>query len=296
MVMLVQSRWQAAARAKAANALVINYGILRKAIGIIALAWPVALFFGAWSSARAPGFVIYCSAGRRSAGTVCWQWPESLSGYYFTSVRNVFVGALCIIAVFLIVYQGYNLLDNVITNLAGIFALGVAFCPTANVNFHPYWVSVLHHVFSTLMMIFLALMALQFTRTATSEGQTLRAQLEHLWKELWHRPGPENAREAEQPTVPAGQEEHLKRQRKQQRNRVYRACSRLILLWIILAGVQNLIHALALHLFFFCEVAALWTFAVSWFVKGQVIFLKDTPKPAAPASPESPSAVIRVRW
>jgi len=228
---------------------------------------------------------------------VCWQWPQSLSGYYFTSSRNVLVGALCIIAVFLIVYQGYNLLDNMITNLADIFALGVALCPTANVNFHPHWVSYLHQVFSSLMMVFLALMALQFTRAATSEGQTLSAQLVHLWKELWRRHEPESASNEAQPVSSKNTEERLRRHRKRQRDSVYRICARLILLWVILAGAQNLIDAPALHLFFFFEVAALWTFAVSWFVKGQVIFLKDPPvQLSRPAFRQSQSDVVRVRW
>jgi hypothetical protein len=282
MVVQARSRWQEVQREKTANALVINYIYLRKAIGYIGFLFPVVLFAGAWSI---------------SNSVLSWQWPGSVSGYYFTSMRNVFVGALCVIAAFLIAYSGYNELDRWITNLAGIFALGVAFFPTANPKFHPVWVSYFHHIFSSLMLIFLALMALQFTRTKSSKGEDLRDQLLHLWKALLGRVPPttheergaekrfEELTKAEQTESQARQKVELqKRIRKWRRSRIYTYCARLILVWIAFALLQNLIHEPAWHLFFFCEVFALWTFAVSWFVKGQTL-MKDPPEPSSAAAP-----------
>jgi hypothetical protein len=285
MVIRVGSRWQEAQREKETNALIIRYVNLRKAIGYIAFLFPIILFIGAWSISKKSGF--------------SWQWPGSVSGYYYTSVRNVFVGTLCAIAVFLIAYSGYNELDRWITNLAGVFALGVAFFPTANSNFHPHWISYFHHIFSSLMLIFLALMALQFTRTKSSQGENLRDQLIHLRRALLGKV---------LPTVQEGQEvqEQLaelsrleppesnprqkvkleKRIQKWRRNRIYIYCAWLILLFIALALLQNLIHEPAWHLFFFCEVFALWTFSVSWFVKGQTL-MKDPPEPSGAAAPTS---------
>jgi len=49
------------------------------------------------------------------------ELPESVSGYYYTGMRNVFVGALCVLGVFLMAYAGYNEFDRWITNLAGLF-------------------------------------------------------------------------------------------------------------------------------------------------------------------------------
>src|SRR5260370_42614151 len=53
-----------------------------------------------------------------------------MSGYYYTHMRNVFVGALCALGIFLIAYDGYDEDDRLVTNAAGICAIGAAFCPT----------------------------------------------------------------------------------------------------------------------------------------------------------------------
>lgn len=58
-------------------------------------------------------------------------FQTSISAYYWTRdlERNVFVGVLCAISVFLILYKGYNLLEDRVLDLAGISAGGVAFFP-----------------------------------------------------------------------------------------------------------------------------------------------------------------------
>ena len=56
--------------------------------------------------------------------------PDSMSGYYYTDMRNVFVGGLCALGAFLGAYDGYDQVDRWITNIAGFGAIGVAFCPT----------------------------------------------------------------------------------------------------------------------------------------------------------------------
>jgi hypothetical protein len=252
------SYWQET-REKKEGTLVLSYRSLRNAIGFIGAGFPVVLFVG--------------------VEIVSGQWPGSVSGYYFTSMRNVFVGALCAISVFLITYNGYNNLDRWITNLAGFFALGVAFCPTANPNFHPHWVSYFHQIFSSLMMVFLALMSLQFTRTESSQVGDLPAQLLWLLRALLGRgisPTANDEQEAEKKlaglkTDTEEAKELEGRIQKRRRNMIYLWCARLILLWIVCSLLQNLINAPAWHLFFFCEVLALWTFAVSWFTKGQVL-------------------------
>src|SRR5271166_5342048 len=56
--------------------------------------------------------------------------PDSISGYYYTDMRNILVGSLCALGVFLVAYLGYDDVDRWITNIAGFAAIGVAFCPT----------------------------------------------------------------------------------------------------------------------------------------------------------------------
>ena len=59
----------------------------------------------------------------------------SISKYYFTNLREIFTGTLCAIGLFLIRYVGYKSStfwknDNLLTNIAGYLAIGVAFFPT----------------------------------------------------------------------------------------------------------------------------------------------------------------------
>jgi hypothetical protein len=55
---------------------------------------------------------------------------HSISAYYYTSARAVFVGALCAIGVCLIVYRGSTDTENVLLDYSGFMAFVVAFVPT----------------------------------------------------------------------------------------------------------------------------------------------------------------------
>ncbi len=56
---------------------------------------------------------------------------DSLSAYYYSGVRELFVGTLCATGVFLITYKvADRTLDNTLSVLAGVAALAVALFPT----------------------------------------------------------------------------------------------------------------------------------------------------------------------
>ncbi len=92
------------------NRLVISYLTLRKAIGYLGTALPFVLSIG--------GMLIYSLAIQ-----------GSLSSYYHTGMRDVFVGTLCAIGIFLFAYKGYEQQDNLAGNLAGICAVGNSAVP-----------------------------------------------------------------------------------------------------------------------------------------------------------------------
>jgi hypothetical protein len=85
---------------------IISYLLLRKSLGWIAIAMPFALGFGAWFFEGIP-------------------WADSISAYYYTSMRDVFVGTMFAVGVFLFCYRGRNRQDNIVTNLAGIAAAAI---------------------------------------------------------------------------------------------------------------------------------------------------------------------------
>jgi hypothetical protein len=72
--------------------------------------------------------------------------PASMSGSYYSSSRNLFVGSLCALGVFLIGYRDTERQDRC-TWFAGVCALIVAFAPTAPTppKTEPTWVNYLHH-------------------------------------------------------------------------------------------------------------------------------------------------------
>lgn len=62
-----------------------------------------------------------------TAGT-CWL--GSISAYYYTPARTVFVGALCALGVCLVAYKGHSPAEDVLLNFSGFMAFVVAMVPT----------------------------------------------------------------------------------------------------------------------------------------------------------------------
>ncbi|SCL36756.1 hypothetical protein GA0070616_5572 [Micromonospora nigra] len=85
---------------------------LRLGVGVVGTALPVVL---------PVGFVLVTGDSRLLG---------SISGYYHTPMRDVFVGSMCAIGVFLISYR-YRRFDDVLTSLAGVLAIMVALFPTS---------------------------------------------------------------------------------------------------------------------------------------------------------------------
>ncbi|MFW0796925.1 hypothetical protein AAFP30_24180 [Gordonia sp. CPCC 205515] len=54
----------------------------------------------------------------------------SISGFYYTDARDVFVGIVVAVGVALIAYRGYSVGENWLLNLAGVLAIVVALVPT----------------------------------------------------------------------------------------------------------------------------------------------------------------------
>jgi len=58
-------------------------------------------------------------------------FQTSISAYYWTldPERNAFVGVLCAVGVFLLLYKGYSWFEDRVLDLAGVSAVGIAFFP-----------------------------------------------------------------------------------------------------------------------------------------------------------------------
>ena len=206
--------------------LVRSYLSLRKAVGIIGIGLPFALAIG--------GLLLGIDL------------QESISAYYHTEMRDLFVGSLCAIAVFLWSYRGFERRDEIAANLACIFALGVAFFPTApgpETPGFPVICGRLHSFFTAGFFLTLVYFCLFLFRLSDQEK-------------------------------PTGE--------KFVRNLIYLLCGYAMIACLILIGIVN-IPAIALLVraykpVFWLEACAIISFGVSWFVKGEAI-LKDRTLP-----------------
>jgi hypothetical protein len=210
------------------SSLVLSYLGLRRAIGILAVALPFVLVFG-------------------KLALQGWGIEPSISDYYYTVMRNVFVGTLCAIGVFLMSYHGYERADDVAGDMACGFAIGVAFFPTTPAQ-DPTQLQVIigyaHYGFAAAFFVTLAYFCLVlFRKTDPSKPMTPR---------------------------------------KISRNRVYTACGYIILLCIVLLGAYGLLlrHTPIARLepVFWLEATAVITFGISWLVKGEAL-LQDACEP-----------------
>ena len=90
--------------------IIISYIALRRLIGVLGILLPFILMFGG-----------YVFAGLLPKVTI--------SNYYYTNMRDFFIGLLFTISMFLITYKGYERIDIIITSLSGIAGLGIAVFP-----------------------------------------------------------------------------------------------------------------------------------------------------------------------
>lgn len=219
----------------------ISYLYLRKAVGFLGLALPIVLVLGSVLVGN------------------CDEIQSSISDYYHTLMRDVFVGILCAIALFLFSYKGYvdDKRDNIAGTLASFFALGIAFFPTAPdkplspcdspscnipaVITNPF-ISNLHFIFATSFFLVLTYFSLVlFTKTKNKRTQT---------------------------------------KQKKERNSIYRICGFVMLTCIILIAIYFFLleekypNLAKYDPVFWLETIALWAFATSWLIKGELL-LKD---------------------
>lgn len=97
------------------NDMVLSYQRVRTALGLLGMAMPLVLIVG--------GLLDYK------------RIEPSISDFYHTTYRDIFVGTLCAIGVFLICYRGYGrrkgekISDDWLGTIAGVSAFGVALFP-----------------------------------------------------------------------------------------------------------------------------------------------------------------------
>ena len=67
---------------------------------------------------------------------------DSISAYYASDTRNIFVGALFVIGFFLFAYRGHDKNDDRVGDVAFVAALGVALFPSTKAG----WIALVHYI------------------------------------------------------------------------------------------------------------------------------------------------------
>ena len=184
---------------------------------------------------------------------------DSMSSYYALRTRDAFVGILFIIGWVLFVYKGYNNtgsvnIDSIAGNLACVFALGVAFFS----NQDPGWMSKVHFISAACLFILFAVFSIfLFTRSKNTPPD--------FWKSVvWVLTGKSTKKDG----YMSG--------RKILRNRIYLACGIIIMVMLLLLGMYMWLWqdtSLAkIKPVFILEWIMVWAFALSWLVKGEILF------------------------
>lgn len=204
------------------NTLVLSYLGVRRAIGVSGLLLPVLL---------GPVGLLFGI-----------EIQDNMSSYYHTPLRDIFVGTLCAIGIFLFCYQGYDRVENWTANIGAASALGVALFPLdagSDPLVQRSIVGYFHTVSGGVFFLTLAFYS------------------------LYHFP-----RDSSLDREPHSRE----------RNFVYRASGIIILLSTL--GMGGYLFLLAdvwkatandYHLLFWLEWVAVWSFAAAWLAKGRTI-------------------------
>ena len=143
------------------------YLSLRFAIGVAGILLPVVLLIGDF----------WLSGSPSARG--------SLSAYYHSGMRDVFVGTLVVTGAFLVTYRVVNHRPtNVITTVAGVACIGVAFFPTEGEAGDPLtplqaWlgegaVGAVHFVSAAVFIGLLGVISIYFAREAKAKDPTSR--------------------------------------------------------------------------------------------------------------------------
>lgn len=220
---------------------IISYKNLRRLIGILGISLPFLCLLGL-AITRTP-------------------LEPSISHCYYSNVRDVFVGVMIGVSMFLISYYGYGPIDNIVTNITGAAGIALALCPCLfsygdpSLNerggfFHldPYLSNAVHLGCASAFFILLAFNSI-FLFTRTKDKKPAEGK-------------------------------------KRKRNLVYVSCGLAMVVLMLALVVIRLVLGDELFdsmpIAFAIESLMLFAFGLSWLVKGETLF-KDEPPPAPQA-------------
>jgi len=205
---------------------IATYRRIRATIGILGIGLPIALLV-------LPSFPFLKTTVQ-----------SSISGYYYTNLRELFTGVLCAVGLFLIRYKGYKNSkffknDSLLTNIAGCMAFGIAIFPTNPdecsqkvYTLIPYCIcqlGILHYGFALIFFSILSIISINVFTIGQCENIDIPISLIN-------------------------------------ENKIYKICGYLILCFIIMIPIFNTSYSTLIF-----EALALFSFGTSWLIKGRAL-------------------------
>lgn len=212
----------------------ISYLILRLAIGVIGIMLPIVLIIGPMILEG------------------CMQLQPSISHYYYSIMHVVFVFTLSCLGIFLVTYRSRDKFENIISNLAGLFSIGIAVFPTGYDGFNNEMscqyiklvpginptIGVVHYIFAILLFTCFSIFCLK----------------------IFQRPDEPNCNKV----------------KKKRRNITYKLCGWVIVISMAAIAGFSFYHKKHPNVFpystFVFETTALVFFGISWFLKGTLLW------------------------
>ena len=219
------------------NKLVVSYKTLRNLIGYCGMILPIVLIL---TTKIAPSDK---------------KIESSFSDYYYTSSGDILVSFLCILGAFLFFYKGYNKKENILSTIAGIFGIFVAFSPTASEDLSQSFS--VHTPLPNVPEIF------------GFERHTIVAGLFFIilgFISLRCFPQTDVNNQKKQITT-----------RKKKRNNIFKVCGWIMLICVPIMGIFFVSDKFStmfgkIPFIFIMETIATWAFGISWLTIGETIY------------------------
>jgi hypothetical protein len=223
---------EADANERAAILYLKSYLVMRAAIGFLGIALPIGLFLGD---------ALWLKGTMEARG--------SLSAYYHSGMRDLFVGTLFATGVFLVTYRVVeHTLDNILSIIAGIAVMGVALFPTSRppgsgspltpleARLGEQRVAIVHYVCAGIFIVLLGVISLIF---GVREGKRSQRR--------------DGGRARRSPTF---------------WRRFHWGCAAAIGLALAFMGVSEITRWFSHYSLIVGETVAVFAFGVSWLMKG----------------------------
>jgi hypothetical protein len=234
---------------------IISAQQMRKGVGLLAILLPVLTALG------------YCVLGGQRGGFL-----DSISESYYTLMRDVFVGTLCMEAFFLYAYRGYNAFEDRLFNVLAVLCVVIALfsmnsiegAPDVDGAPRPACYHAIRMTPTCLILLNNRVLMSHYEAFGwihLGAAAALFLSLGYVSYFLFTKTG------SDQPTP-----------RKLRRNMTYRACGVAIWASLVIYFVLARLEVLdSWPLLFIAETICLFAFGFSWLVKGDGVYgLSDT--------------------